>query len=491
MPSEFNYLANIGRIVPELVICLTMVAAIFLEVTYKRKETDRPMIFYSSILGLFITGILLILALSNPSVLVFTSSFVVDPFSSFAKLTMVLGTLGTIFVADASKELSSGVKTEFTILALGVLAGGMLLTSAHNMLVLYIGIEMLSIPSYAMAFLKKHDAHSSEAGLKYALYGGVASGLMLFGMSHLFGVTGTINFLEMAQALEVKEISLAVLIPSFLFFFAGLGYKIACVPFHMWAPDVYEGSPTPVTAFFAIVPKVAGLAALLRVTHIFFSREAGALDHSWALLLQIVAVLTMTVGNVSAIGQQSVKRMLAYSSISHVGFMLLGIISLGPEGTASILFYGFVYLFMTLTAFGITVLVGDHYGSDHFERFKGLIFRYPLLTILMGITMFSLAGIPPFAGFAAKFNVIAAVVAKKYYVLAAFALLNSVVSLYYYLKIVKFMVFHTAESDEPMEGGSFRRNLGLTLAALPIVVFGIFWSKLHALIQSASLWVGP
>ena len=279
-------------------------------------------------------------------------------------------------------------------MAIGVLIGGMLLASANNFLTVYLGIETLSILSYALASFKRDDGKSTEGGLKYALYGGVTSGVMLFGMAHLYGVLGTIQFAEVAQSMATLDRGQTlILLPSFVLLFAGLGYKIACVPFHMWSPDVYEGSPFPVTAFFAIVPKLAGIAVLVRVSHVFFG-QAGALQDAWSNLLQVVAILTMTLGNVLAIGQDSVKRMLAYSSISHAGVMLIGVLSIDAVGASALLFYGVIYLFMTLGAFGIASLVADQFDSDRFETFDGLMKSHPLMSVMMILIMFSLGGIP-------------------------------------------------------------------------------------------------
>ena len=489
MPVQFNYLANLGHFVPEAIISVTMISLILLETTYSHETESRPMIFWVSLTGLLVTTIFLCLDLGDTPKVIFTNSLVIDSFSSFAKVVMVLGTLGTICLSRVSKDIADNIKSEFAIMALGILLGGMLLSSASNMLVLYIGIEMLSIPSYVMASLKKNDEFSSEAGLKYALYGGVSSAIMLFGMGHIFGVCGTIYFNEMAGVMNnITDREMAVMIPSLVLFFAGLGYKIACVPFHMWAPDVYEGSPLPVTTFFSIVPKVAAIAALSRVTLVLFPTE-GILQYSWIGLIQIIAVLTMTVGNISAIGQKSVKRMLAYSSISHAGMMMLGVVVMDSIGTSAILFYGLTYLFMTLLAFSITSFVQDQYGNDHFERFNGLFFRYPMMSMLMAILMFSLAGIPPLSGFAAKFNIIMAIVTKELYVVATIAVLNSVISLYYYLKIVKFMIFRPCESTESIEGFSFLHKVILTGLGLPVVLLGVFWSKLYNIVEHSTLLI--
>jgi NADH-quinone oxidoreductase subunit N len=357
------------------------------------------------------------------------------------------------------------------------------------MLMLYLGIETLSILSYVMASLKKNDERSSEAGIKYALFGGIASGIALFGMSHMFGVLGTIQFAGIAEILgKLDHTQQLILMPSFVLFFAGIGYKIASVPFHMWSPDVYEGSPTPVTTFFAIVPKLAGMSALIRVTMIFFSTPS-PMRVGWVGLMMVMAALTMTVGNVTAIGQKSVKRMLAYSSISHAGVMMAALVMINEIGVRSVVFYGITYLFMTLVAFYITSIVQDQYGNDHFERFQGLIYRYPFMAIMMTIVMFSLTGLPPLAGFVAKFNIISALLTSRFYALAIVLALNSVVSAYYYMKIVRLMTLKTQESNETIEGFGFLNQMVIVVMTAPVLVLGIFWDGIMAVASGAKLFI--
>lgn len=487
-----NYLASIAHYIPELLVCFTMGALILIEATYGNddKGSSKNMFYWGSMLGLLCALIYQVKGLGIESTHIFTKSVVMDHFSGFAKIVMILSTAGAIYLSKVSKDLYEGTKAEFGILAMGILVGGMLLASANNMLIFYIGIETLSILSYAMAALKKNDERSTESGLKYALYGGVTAGMMLFGMSHIFGTLGTINFSEIIPMLSTLSTEqTAILIPSFLLFFVGIGYKIACVPFHMWSPDVYEGSPLPVTAFFSLVPKFAGIAAFARITHVFFGGDVGLLKDSWIVLLSIAAALTMTVGNVSAIGQRSIKRMLAFSSISHAGVMMLGAIVLDGFGSRAILFYAVTYMFMTLVAFYIASFVQDHYGNDHIDRFAGLMKKHPAMAIAMTITMFSLAGLPPLAGFIGKFNILAAIINKKYYVLAVITALNSVISLYYYMRVVRTMIFKESESDEVIEGFSFVNQFVIAVYTLPILVIGIFWQKLLAMANGALLLI--
>ncbi len=488
MNLGLNYLASVAHYVPELIALLTMIGIVFLETTYNGNE-KRTMMFNFTYTGLFATLVSLMLNLSNDPVSIFFNAVIIDPFSTLMKIVMVLGAIGSIYISQNSKDIYSDFRSEFALLSVGVLIGGMILASANNMLSLYIGVETLSILSYVMASLKRNDELSSEAGLKYSLYGGLSAGLMLFGMSHIYGALNTIQFSEVGSALKVITTpQLGILIPSFLLFFAGLGYKIASVPFHMWSPDVYEGSPLPVTTFFSIVPKVAGIAAIIRVSHVFFSTE-GFLQYSWVALLLVISVLTMTVGNVAAIGQQSVKRMLAYSSISHAGFMLMGAVLINQNGASSVAFYAVVYLFMTLVSFYVVSYVVDYFGNDDFERFNGLIHTHPLAAILLSVAMLSLAGVPPLGGFVSKFNLLSAVVKEGHYTLAIIAGLNSVVSLYYYMKIVRFMILNSPESDEKVAGFTKTNLTILSLVTAPIIVIGLFWNSLGKVASEAILFI--
>ncbi|PIP92845.1 MAG: hypothetical protein COW00_05955 [Bdellovibrio sp. CG12_big_fil_rev_8_21_14_0_65_39_13] len=482
-----SYISSLSAYVPELLACLVMVGLVILEATYSKIEDGKRGLFnLFSLLGLLAVAIVLLLQKSNSATTIFTGSMTIDLLASMAKLVMVIGTIGAFYLSWGSKDIADEQKGEFSILAVGVLIGGMILASANNMLMFYIGIETLSILSYAMASFKKNDDRSAEAGLKYALYGGISAGLMLFGMSHIFGVLGTIQFSEIAMKVtELQTQQLVILIPAFLFFFVGIGYKIACVPFHMWSPDVYEGSPLPVTAFFSIVPKVAGIAALLRVTQLFFAHES-VLSHSWMATISVMAALTMTVGNVSAIGQRSMKRMLAYSSIGHSGVLMLCALVPGVEGQTAFLFYTFVYLFMTLLAFFMISAMNDTYGNDYFERFNGFAFRYPMMAILLTVVMLSLAGIPPLGGFVAKFRVLSIIIEKKFFTLAIITGINSVISLYYYLKVVRLMVFKPTETMEEIKTLSYVNQLIYFIIAIPVVWLGINWASVNGLLGVVS-----
>lgn len=482
-------LTNLSFYIPEVLTIVVMLSLLITEALYSRKEKNRTMVYIVASIGLALVLFSLVKNLSIPAISVFANAVVIDSFSTFAKIIMVLGTMGAIYISWYSQDVYKTLKSEFVIMAVGVLVGGMLLASANNMLTAYLGVETLSILSYVMATLKRQDSLSSEAGLKYVLYGGVTAGVMLFGISHLYGALGTIQFNEIVtQVQTLQGPKQWMVLASFIMVFAGLGYKISCFPFHMWSPDVYQGSPVPVTAFFSIVPKVAGIAIILRITMIFFGQET-VLSQSWMGLIHVITALTMTVGNVSAINQDSVKRMLAFSSIGHIGMMLLGVVVLGDIGVRAILFYSVTYLFMTIVAFAIVAHLSDKFGGDSHSHFKGLIYKHPFMAIAMTLTMFSLAGMPPFSGFVAKFNIMSVVISKGHYTLAFIAAINSVISLYYYLRLVKYMIISKAESQEKIESFGFVNQLVIVVLSLPILFLGIFWEKIMLISGGAKLFI--
>lgn len=482
----FNFL---GFYVPEIVCIVLMTTLLMAEAAVKDEHGDRGKIVGYALAMLGLCLFFLIQNLGEAPIRIFHNAIVIDPFSTLIKIIMVLGTMGSIFLSYSSKDIYTNLKSEFAIMSVGILIGGMLLASSNNMLTLYLGIETLSILSYVMASFKRDESTSTEAGMKYMLYGGLSAGVMLFGISHLYGVLGSIQFVDMVTKLPGLEgANLAIVMVSFMLFFVGLGYKISVFPFHMWTPDVYQGSPIPVTAFFAIVPKMAGLAALIRISMIFFT-EAKLLTVSWVGLMLVISAMTMTVGNVTAIGQSSVKRLLAFSSIGHVGLMILGVVTLNGQGIQAILFYGIVYMFMTLIAFYITSHLSDMYGTDSFDVFKGLIYKHPMMAIIMAGVLFSLGGMPPFSGFVAKFNIFAVVIEQKLYGIAIVAGINSVIALYYYIKLAKTMIFGQADGEVKVAGFSTANQAVIIALFLPVLFLGIFWEKVMAISGNASIFI--
>ena len=479
----------LGYYIPELICIFLMTTLLVAESTVKEEHASRAGIVGYALGVLGICLIFLFQNLGEAPVHIFHNAITIDSFSTLIKIIMVLGTMGAIFLSFSSKDIYTNLKSEFCIMAVGVLIGGMLLASANNMLTLYLGIETLSILAYVMSSFKRDESTSTEAGMKYALYGGLSAGVALFGMSHLYGALGSIQFAEMVTKLStLNGTGLAVVLVSFTLFFVGIGYKISLFPFHMWTPDVYQGSPIPVTAFFAIVPKMAGLAALIRVSMIFFA-EVQVLTVSWVGLMLVISAMTMTVGNVTAIGQTSVKRLLAFSSIGHVGLMILGVVVLNDVGIRAILFYGIVYMFMTLIAFYITSHLSDMYGTDSYDVFKGLVYKHPTMAIIMAGVLFSLAGMPPFSGFVAKFNIFSVIIEKKLYGIAIVAAINSVIALYYYVKLAKTMIFGESDGEVKVQGFTFANQAVIIALFIPVLFLGVFWEKVMLISGNASIFI--
>jgi NADH-quinone oxidoreductase subunit N len=474
---------------PEVLSVMLMMMLLVCEAAVSNEHGPRTKIHVFTQIALGVVLINLFMNLGEKPVHIFHNAVTIDPFSTVVKIIMVLGTMGAIFLSHSSKDIYTNLKSEFSVMAVGVLIGGMLLASANNMLTLYLGIETLSILSYVMSSLKRDEATSTEAGMKYALYGGLSAGVALYGISHLYGIFGSIQFVDMATKLSgLQGANLAIVLVSFLMFFVGIGYKISLFPFHMWTPDVYQGSPIPVTSFFAIVPKMAGLAALVRVSFVFM-QDGSPLTISWNGLLLVIAAMTMTVGNVTAIGQTSVKRLLAFSSIGHVGMMVLGVVVLNQSGVQAILFYGIVYLFMTLIAFYITSHLSDMYGTDSYDVFRGLIYKHPTMAIIMAAVLFSLAGMPPFSGFVAKFNIFNVVIEKKLYGIAIVAGINSVIALYYYMKLAKTMIFGQNDGEEKVLGFTAVNQAVIIALFVPVLFLGIFWDSAMAFAGNATLFI--
>ncbi|MFH0899354.1 MAG: NADH-quinone oxidoreductase subunit N [Pseudomonadota bacterium] len=432
----------------------------------------------------------------------FSGTLARDPFGDFWKALFLITTglvavlslrsKETIDSADGDREVG-----ELYALLLSVCLGMFLMAGATDLLVAYLALETVSILSFVLAGYKTRDRRSSEAALKYAIYGGVASAVMLYGLSLLYGMAASTSLAAIREAAVVNSSSTTLVI-AITMVMAGFGYKIAAVPFHMWCPDVYEGAPTPITAFLSVGPKAAGFALLMR----FFSGAVpidlrGGIDlfgsNPWPVFLGIIAVATMTLGNLVAIVQQNVKRMLAYSSIAHAGYVLLGLTVQTPDGQQAMMFYLFVYLLMNVGAFTVVVALIEKGLGEKIDDFRGLGYRAPFIGVMMAVFLFSLTGLPPTAGFAGKFLLFAALIKQGgdlSVTLALIAVVNSAVSLYYYARILKAMFFDkpATESAAPVIIDRQHRIMLGALAA-PILILGIFWGPLEAWAQqSFAMW---
>ena len=445
---------SLAYIIPEIVLVVFAVAVIIFDLFVKDNESDW--VAYLSLIGIgcsliaiFITNSLVDI---NKPISLFLGMVRLDGFAIFFKILLLLATAATILFSLRSEELDVKLKGEYYALLLAITFGMFLMASSTNLLMIFISLETVSLTSYILAGFLTHSPRSSEAAFKYITYGAVASGTMLFGLSLLFGMAGTGDITQIspqiATVLESGDVSALGVLIAITFILAGIGYKIASVPFHMWSPDVYEGAPIPITAFLSVASKAAGFALFLRFFYTGFKTPEIIQSIDWGLLLAIVSALTMTVGNLAALPQRNVKRLLAYSSIAHGGYLLMGAVLLTSEGLGAIIFYLIVYLFMNLGAFYVVVLIANESGSEMIEGYRGLSSRAPYVAGAMAIFLFSLTGIPPFAGFFGKWLLFNAVISKGLYWLAFIGLLNSVVSLYYYARIIKAMYLESAEDTD-------------------------------------------
>lgn len=463
---------------PEILLVVFAIAVILVDLGVKNGE--RATVAYISLIGVGCTLVAVLLTYSQlgdkTAVSLFLGMIQLDAFSTFFKILLLLATAATILFSLRSEELDARLKGEYHALLLAITLGMFLMASSTNLLMIFISLETVSLTSYILAGFLTHNPRSSEAAFKYITYGAVASGTMLFGLSFLFGMTGTGDIGQIStrliELLAVGEIYPIAVLTAIIFILAGVGYKIASVPFHMWSPDVYEGAPIPITAFLSVASKSAGFALFIRFFYSGFGSSEVMQSVNWTLMLAIISALTMTVGNLAALPQQNVKRLLAYSSIAHGGYLLMGGVLLTPEGIGAILFYLVVYLFMNLGAFYVVVLIANEEGSEMIDGYRGLASRAPLVAGAMAIFLFSLTGIPPFAGFFGKWLLFAAVLEQGYYWLAFVGLLNSVVSLYYYARIVKAM--YLEDSDEETTSASFSTGTFalLSIFVIPTILIG-------------------
>lgn len=472
-----NNIESILYFTPEILLIVFAAAVIILDLFIKNRDSHK--VAYLSLIGLGCTLVAVLItnsSIAESSLSLFWGMIRLDKFAIFFKVLLVLATAATILFSLRSDEIDVRLKGEYYALLLAVTLGMFLMASSTNLLMIFISLETVSLTSYILAGFLTHSPRSSEAAFKYITYGAVASGTMLFGLSLLFGMTGTGDLAliseRLPEALAAGDVTGLGLLISITFILAGIGYKIASVPFHMWSPDVYEGAPIPITAFLSVASKAAGFALFLRFFYSGFQAEGVLQSVDWTFLLAIVSALTMTIGNLAALPQQNVKRLLAYSSISHGGYLLMGGVLLTSEGLSAILFYLVVYFFMNLGAFYVVVLIANESGSEMIESYRGLSSRAPFVAVAMLIFLVSLTGIPPVAGFFGKWLLFTAVISKGMYWLAFIGLLNSVVSLYYYARIFKAMFLESSEEEESFTFSNSTFAL-LSVFVIPTIFIGI------------------
>jgi NADH-quinone oxidoreductase subunit N len=426
---------------PEIVLVVGAMALLMLGVF--RPETDREaeMIGWLAVMVLALAAWLIIQQPAEKTTL-FNGAFVIDGFGRFLKVLTLLSSAAALVLSFDYMREAKILKFEYAVLVLLATAGMLMMISANDLISLYLGLELQSLALYVVAALRRDDVRSSEAGLKYFVLGALSSGMLLYGASLIYGFTGSTAFTKIAAAAEVAGAGQDIgLIIGLVFLLVGIAFKISAVPFHMWTPDVYEGAPTPVTTFLAAAPKVAAVALLMRVT---FGAFPG-IEPQWQQVVTALAVASMGLGAFAAIGQSNIKRLLAYSAIGNIGYMLIGLAAGTPEGVRGVVIYLVIYVAMTLGAFACVLSMRRPGGMvEEIDELAGLAQNNLGMATMLAIVMFSMAGIPPLAGFFAKFYVFAAAVKQGLWPLAVFGVLASVVGAYYYVRIVKVMFF-----DEP------------------------------------------
>ncbi len=457
--ERFDTIVSLQHFVPELVLVFTLMGVLLCDlVSIKRPPAERRLVnTVLSLVGLVGALYCAFLDVNGPSVGLFNGMMAFDGFGRLLRILFIVTSIVVLLFTVHSRELKSVHNGELLVLLITVTVSLIWMANSVNLLMIYLALETVSVASYIMVGYLKTERLSNEASLKYILFGAVSTGTMLFGLSLLFGLTGSLDLYEIRTALSSSEVAAnsgPALMVIIFFVLAGIGFKMATVPFHFWCPDVYTGAPTPVTALLSVGPKIAGFAVLVRFFYGGFAHSTGegglAMVGSvdWQTMLIGVSVITMTLGNVAALIQTNLKRLLAYSSIAHAGYLLMGAIVLSGEGIQAMLAYMVIYLFMNLGAFLVVIVVHNSVGSFEIEDYAGIWRRAPILTICMGVFMFSLMGIPPFAGFLAKWYIFAAVIKAGLGWFAVIGVLNSAVGAFYYIKILKTMFIDEASTSE-------------------------------------------
>ena len=438
--------ADAIAILPEMVLAILSMALLMFGAFRKGDQSDTAST--AAMISLAVAAVLVLWSGGGRQE-AFAGAIVVDSFARLMKLLVLFGSAVTIGLSMDFMKRDGSRRFEYPVLVLLATTGMMMMISANNLIALYMGLELQSLALYVVAAINRDSARASEAGLKYFVLGALSSGMLLYGASLIYGFTGSTSFPEIATALQASGATLGVVF-GLVFIIAGLAFKVSAVPFHMWTPDVYEGAPTPVTAFFAAAPKVAAMALFTRVMVSPFAHVVP----QWQQILVFVAIASMALGAFAAIGQSNIKRLLAYSSIGHMGFALVGLAAGTQEGVQGVVIYMLIYMIMTLGTFACVIAMRRHgHQVEEISDLAGLGRNNPALGFVLAMLMFSLAGIPPLAGFFAKYFVFLAAVKSGLYVMAVLGVVASVVGAYYYLRIVKIMYFdEPAEAFDALEG---------------------------------------
>ena len=480
---------------PEIVITVGAFALLTLVIAWKddrRSATVLPWAAVAVAIAALAATIYIWPAASNPYALTTDAGssvpmLAVDRLALFFK---IIAALTVALVGLSSVEYlntRSPFRGEFYVLTLLAGLSMMLLSSATNLIMIYLSLEFLSITSYILTAFLRQDDRSTEAAMKYLLYGAVASGTMLYGFSLLYGATGSVDLATIAQTLAASQISLTFVVSAVIMILVGFGFKIALVPFHQWSPDAYEGAPTPITAFLSVGPKAAGFAVLIRVLVVALP----AYDLNWTAILTLVSILTMTLGNLVALWQTNMKRMLAYSSIAQAGYMLIGLAAWTAQpanwasGVNAILLFIFAYLFTNLGVFAVVIILENKLGTANISDYAGLIRRSPYLAIALLIFFLSLIGIPPTGGFMGKLFIFGAAIDQGLYLLAGIGILNSVISVYYYFGVARLAFFSEGPDESPIQP-SFTMNAVVTVTLAMTLLIALYGQPFINLANSSA-----
>ena len=452
---------NLNFIYSELFLALSIMTLLIVGVF---KKNSSILVYNLSIISLLICLALIFNFPINENVELFKNIYKIDYLSSFTKILLISSGVFVLFLSNKYVQIIDINKIEYPILVLSSILGMMVMVRSNDLILFYIGLELQSLSLYVLASFNRDNLLSSESGLKYFVLSALSSGLLLYGCSLIYGFSGSTNFFIIANNLTESSYGLTF---GIVFILVGLAFKISAVPFHMWAPDVYQGSPTSVTAFFAILPKIAALTIFIRVLYVPFFN----LINDWQMIIIFLSIASMLFGSIAAIGQLNLKRLIAYSSIGHMGYALAGLSTGTNQGIQSSVTYITIYLFMNLAFFAcILMLRRDDKYFENIEDLSGLSKHHPVLSFSFLIVLFSLAGIPPLAGFFAKFYIFTAVIEESMYFLAIVGLLSTVIAAYYYLRLIKIIYF-----DSEKEKYETNHNIGLKISLLISSIFILFY----------------
>ena len=479
MMNTFQFdTASLLVALPEIFLLSAIVVVLLLDLFLTKGF--KQVTYYLTQISLFITGLLAFNLIGHPETVIFSNSFVLDDMASVFKVFMMGSAMVAMVYSRHYLTQHDLFRGEYFVLVLLSILGMMVMVSGYSLLTLYLGLEILSLSLYTLIAIARKRSGAIEAALKYFVLGAIASGLLLYGMSMIYGISGSLNISEIsAFASDANLASRETLIINFglVFLVIGIAFKLGAVPFHMWVPDVYQGSPTSVTMFISTVPKIAAVAMLVRL----LVDGLGSMHAYWSDLFMILALLSIALGSVVALMQTNIKRMLAYSTISHVGFVMLGFVTGVISGYGAATFYILVYVLMSLAAFGVIILLNKKgFEAEEISDYKGLSKSSPWFALMMLVVMLSMAGVPPFIGFYSKFFILQQVISAGFVTVAIIAVVFAVISAYYYLQIIKSMYFNDAEQEltitAPMD-----IKLVLSINAILILVVGLFpdfWMKL-------------